>query len=373
MAAPLIDSFGPEVPRRIAAMVAAVHPGFDADAFVAAALDGHEPLGLMARGRHWGAALRAHLPSADAEAIGVLTASLGPARPVDGAPEGMAPFLYLPHSFVIAENGLDHLEVALDAQHALTQRFTAEFCIRPYLERHTEATLERLAAWTGDPSAHVRRLVSEGTRPRLPWAPRLRAFQRDPEPVLALLERLRDDPSGDVRRSVANNLNDIGKDHPERLVAMARRWMDGADAPRSRLVRHALRSRVRAGDPGALAALGFAPGTPVRARILAVDPAAPRIGETVRVVVEVVNPGTEAAAYALRLRVRFARPGTRAGTRVFTLGERLVGRGEAVEVAARISLAQHTTRTHHPGHHGLEVLVNGEVAACGGFEVGAPG
>jgi 3-methyladenine DNA glycosylase AlkC len=370
VATPLVESFGPEVPRRIASMVAAVHPGFDGEAFVAGALDGHAPLGLMARGRHWGAALRAHLPASDAQAIEVLTASLGPARPADGPPEGMAPFLYLPHSFVIAEHGLECLEVAFAAQHALTQRFTAEFCIRPFLERHPEATLARLADWTADPSARVRRLVSEGTRPRLPWAPRLRAFQRDPAPVLALLERLRDDPSEDVRRSVANNLNDIGKDHPEVLVATARRWMDGADPARVRLVRHALRSRISAGDPGALEALGFAPGAPARARIAAIEPTAPTIGATVRVRVEVTNPSDEAATYAIRLRVRFARPGPRAGVRVFTLGERRLAAGDSAEVAARISLAQHTTRTHHPGHHGLEVLVNGAVAATGGFELG---
>jgi 3-methyladenine DNA glycosylase AlkC len=100
------------------------------------------------------------------------------------------------------------------AQHAITQRFTCELSIRAFIDAEPERTLARLAEWTRDPSLHVRRLVSEGTRPRLPWAPRLRRFVDDPSPVLPLLEALRDDPSGYVRRSVANNLNDIAKDHP---------------------------------------------------------------------------------------------------------------------------------------------------------------
>lgn len=370
MAGRLVDRFGPEVPERIAVMVAAVDPRFDGEAFVADALAGHEPLGLMDRGRHFGAALRAHLPRDDAEAIALLARSLGPPRPADGPPEGMAPFLYLPHSFVIADHGLACFEVAMDAQRALTRVFTAEFCIRPFLERRPGQTLERLEGWAGDPDAHVRRLVSEGTRPRLPWAPRLGAFQRDPAPVLALLERLRDDPSAYVRRAVANNLNDIGKDHPGLLVATAARWARDAGPERTRLIRRALRSRIAAGDPAAMAVLGHDAAAPARARIMAIDPEAPRIGDVVRIAVEIVNPGPRAATYALRLRARFARPGGRTATRVFSLGERALGPGEAAAVTGRLSLAQHTTRTHHPGRHGVEVLVNGVVRAEGGFDLG---
>jgi len=369
MAAPLVDSFGRGIPRRIAAMVSAVAPSFDGDAFVAAALDGHEPLGLMNRGRHWAAALRTHLPDDDGEAIALLTRSLGPVRPADAPGEGMTSFLYLPHSFVIAAHGVGHFEIAMEAQHALTQRFTAEFCIRPFVDHDPERTFARLAEWTSDPNDHVRRLVSEGTRPRLPWAPRLRALQRDPTPSLPLLERLRDDPSEYVRRSVANHLNDIGKDHPDLLVATARRWAEGAGPERLRLLRHALRSRVAAGDPGALEALGFTPGAPADVRITGLDPAAPRIGDALRIDIAVTNTQAHPAGYAVRLRVTFARPRRTPGVRVFNLGERDLDPGETALIAGRVSLRQHTTRTHHPGRHGLEVLVNGVVRAERGFDL----
>ena len=169
----------------------------------------------------------------------------------------MAAFLYMPHLFFVARHGLDHFEDSMRAQHALTQLFTAEYSIRAFLEKHPGATLARLREWTADPSHHVRRLVSEGTRPRLPWAPRLRAFQKDPRPVLELLELLKDDPELYVRRSVANNLNDIGKDHPALLTAVAKRWLRGASPERRWIVSHALRSAVKRADAGALGALGY--------------------------------------------------------------------------------------------------------------------
>jgi thioesterase domain-containing protein len=213
LAEPLKNCFGTAIPKTIGQRVVEVYPAFPVRAFLTDALRGYEQFELMARGRHVARALARHLPADYPRAVGILVASLG-AKLEGSENQGMAPFFYLPHVLFVAEFGLDHFEPSMRAQYELTQRFTAEFSIRPFLERYPEQTLARLARWAADPSAHVRRLVSEGTRPRLPWAPRLRAFQRDPRPVLKLLELLKDDPVLYVRRSVANNLNDIGKDHP---------------------------------------------------------------------------------------------------------------------------------------------------------------
>ena len=162
-------------------MIRAVHADFPQDEFLRDALAGFGPLSLTGRGFHIAAALRKHLPADYPQAIDVLLASAS--QPHEHrASGGMAAFLYMPHLFFVAQHGLDHFEDSMRAQHALTQLFTAEYSIRAFLEKHPEATLARLREWTRDPSPHVRRLVSEGTRPRLPWAPRLRAFQKDPRP-----------------------------------------------------------------------------------------------------------------------------------------------------------------------------------------------
>jgi hypothetical protein len=212
MADRMRDSFGPDVIEWVAAGLEPVVPGFDRAGFIAACLDGFEDLELMDRGRRIADAMADHLPGDPHVAIPMVTASLGPVEP---GLSGMQPFRYLPHVMFVGSRCLPAFEESMTAQRALTVRFTAEFSIRPFLVEHRDATLARLKEWASDPDPHVRRLVSEGTRPRLPWAPRLREFVADPGPVLELLELLKDDESQYVRRSVANNLNDISKDHPE--------------------------------------------------------------------------------------------------------------------------------------------------------------
>lgn len=368
MGEPLKNSFGPEVPRRIGAMIASVDPDFAHEAFLAHALDGFENLELTPRARLVSAALARHLPADFEAASAVLTASLGP--PIAAAEiTGMEVFVYLPHVFFVAENGLHHFDAAMRLQYELTQRFTAEFSIRAFLERHPERTLERLREWASDPSPHVRRLVSEGTRPRLPWAPRLRAFQRDPTPVLDLLELLKDDPALYVRRSVANNLNDIGKDHPERLVETCGRWSRDATPERAWLIRHALRSAVKRGDRGALTLLGAGDAVGLTVTGSAISPPRAAIGEIVTIRVTVANELPEPRRVMLDLRVHFVKAGGRTSPKVFKGASFELAGGATREVEKRISLAQHTTRTHHPGRHAVDALLNGSPIPLGAFEV----
>jgi 3-methyladenine DNA glycosylase AlkC len=371
LAEPLKNSYGPAIPRRIAAMIDAVHPAFDSVAFVKDCLRGYDGLALVARGWKIADALHAHLPRDYPDAVEILVRSLGP-RLESPAGNGMAPFLYMPHAFFVARYGLGHFEPSMRAQYEITRRFTAEFSIRPFLERHREATLARLAEWARDPDAHVRRLVSEGTRPRLPWAPRLREFQRDPSPVLALLELLKDDPELYVRRSVANNLNDIGKDHPEVLFEVARRWKAGGDANRQWIVKHALRSAVKRGEAGALAALGY--GSSAGSLEVAHAAIAPRRvarGGAVAVAFEVRNAGKRKARAIVDFRIHFVKSNGRAAPKVFKLKAVELAAGESVALSKKVSLADLTTRRHYPGRHAVDALIDGRPVPIGSFELRA--
>ena len=370
MAEPLKNHFGPDVPRAIAAMIAAVHPPFPAKAFVRDALKGYDALELMPRGRHIAQALRHHLPLSYPEAIGILRASLDqPVARANGA--GMSSFIFMPHCFFVSQYGLDDFEPSMQAQYELTQRFTAEFSIRPFLMRHPEATLKRLAQWARDPDEHVRRLVSEGSRPRLPWAPRLPAFQADPTPVLALLELLKDDPALYVRRSVANSLNDIGKDHPQILAKTARRWMVDAPAERARIVRHALRWAVKQGQPWALDVLGY--GKKARVELLgaAIAPATVRIGEKVRLEFSLRNPTRRSQDLMVDFQVHYQRANGVSRAKVFKLKAVELGGGATVTLQKTVSLAELTTRKHYPGEHRVDALVNGQAFALGNFTLQA--
>lgn len=257
--ASLKDLLGPEAIDCLAQNIALVHPRFDQTRFRAAALQGLDPLALMERGQHIAVALRASLPPTYADAVGILLASLTPPlTQTDG--NGLAVMFYLPHSSFIAQFGLspehnggdDPFDISMRAQYELTRRFSAEFCIRPFLIQQQRRTIARLLEWTSDPDPHVRRLCSEGTRPRLPWGLRLPSLVRDPSPTAPILEALKDDPSLYVRRSVANHLGDIAKDHPAYVFATCERWLDDASDEVKWLIRHALRHPAKKGDAAAL-------------------------------------------------------------------------------------------------------------------------
>jgi 3-methyladenine DNA glycosylase AlkC len=371
VAEPLKNQFGTAVPRRIAEMISGVYPEFPADAFVREALEGYEALDLTPRGWRIAEALHHHLPRNYEEAANILLASLGPKLEATEG-NGMSPFLYLPHVFFVAKYGLDHFDVSMHAQYELTQRFTAEFSIRRYLERYPDTTLARLEQWAHDESPHVRRLVSEGTRPRLPWAPRLREFQKDPRPVLALLELLKDDPELYVRRSVANNLNDIGKDHPSLLVETARAWMKDATEERRWLIRHALRSAVKRAEPGALEIMGYHAEANVSIDNVRITPARPQIGDSVEIAFEVTNTDSGRQRVLVDLRVHFVKANGKIGPKVFKLKTFEFDSNESVRLRKRIALTEMTTRKHYAGAHQVEVLLNGRARPIGAFDLVNP-
>ncbi len=234
-------------------------PSFKAEAFKLSARTDLAPLGILQRGQHLARVMRTYLPQRYEDAIAVLVGSLTPPHS-ETADLGMGVFFYLPHTCFVSTYGLDAehndgkdpFPTSMRAHHELTRRFTAEFSIRPFLIRWPERTLAQLLQWTRDPDPHVRRLCSEGTRPRLPWATRIPDFVKDPNPVLPLLEILKDDADLYVRRSVANHVGDIAKDHPKLAFHLCERWLDGASAERKWLIRHAVRHPAKKGVPAAL-------------------------------------------------------------------------------------------------------------------------
>jgi 3-methyladenine DNA glycosylase AlkC len=368
MAEPLKNHFGADVPATIAAMVAAVHPPFPARAFLRDALKGYDALELMPRGRHLAQVLHTHLPAHYPEAVRILVQSTQ--QPVQrNVGSGMAGFLFMPHCFFVSQHGLAHFDESMAALHTLTQRFTAEFAIRPFLIQQQDATLQRLRTWAHDPSEHVRRLVSEGTRPRLPWAMRLPSFQANPAPALALLELLKDDPALYVRRSVANHLNDIGKDHPALLTDTARRWLKNASPEREWIVRHALRWAVKQGDAGALKVLGFVQGAQFKITNTSITPHRVKIGSAVAIAFRVQSTLAEPQDLMVDLQVHYAKANGKTSAKVFKLTTlRLDARG-SVPIEKKLKLEDLTTRKHYAGRHRVEALVNGAAYPVGEFEL----
>jgi 3-methyladenine DNA glycosylase AlkC len=330
-----------------------------------AGLDGLE---LTARGWHIADVMHDHLPRPFAAAAEVLIASLGPEL-VGTEAFGLAPFRYLPHVCFVQKYGLNDFEPAMRAQYELTKRFSAEQSIRAFLVRYPDETYARLREWAGDGNVHVRRLVSEGTRPRLPWAPRLRAFQDDPRPVVALLERLKDDPERYVQRSVANSLNDIGKDHPDRAVEVCRRWSVGASPARLWIVRHALRALVKKGHRGALAALGVDGKPAVRIDGVKLAPRRIKLGDSLRFSFAIASTAKKAQDLLIDYAVHYVKANGATRPKVFKLRKLALSPGERLELGDTLSFKDLTTRRHYPGRHRLDLLINGIPHPLGEFDV----
>lgn len=362
----LKDGLGPDVASLIATMIERVFPEFSRKAFLADALKGYDALELTDRARQLCRALRTHLPKDPERAIEILVESLGPIEEGQLL-SGMEPFRYLPHVYFVADYGLDCFDASMRAQYELTQRFSAEYSIRAFLVKEPERTLAVLRRWAHDPSEHVRRLASEGCRPRLPWAPRLRAFQADPAPVLELLELLKDDPSPYVRRSVANNLNDISKDHPELAIEVAARWMEDAPPERRELIRHALRGLIKQGHPGALAVMGARHGADAAITEASVEPSRLAIGESVRIAFVIRNTGPQQERFVVDYCVHFVKANGETSPKVFKIATIELDPNESRAVSRKRSLLQRTTRTHYSGIHRIDALINGMPHPIGAF------
>lgn len=371
MAEPLKTFFSPALVRRLAGDLTRVEPTFPSRAFIKDAGAGLDELELLDRGRHIATALGKHLPPAYPDALDVLLRSLGPEHATDElVGVGLAPFFYLPHTLFVAEHGLEHFELSMRAQYELTKRFSAEGSIRPYIAKYPDRTFAMLREWTRDPNAHVRRLVSEGTRLRLPWAIRVPWLDRNPDRVLEVLELLKDDPTTLVRRSIANNLNDLGKVHPKLLVETCGAWLDDASADRRTLVEHALRSAIKRGEAGALRLLGFGQKPAVALEQVRFDPPRVAIGGRVAVRFALRSKAPRSQNLLVDLAVHFVKTNG-SSPKVFKVKRIVLEPRGRVNLQTTVSLAVHTTRNPRPGRHAVDVLVNGVAFPVGSFDVTA--
>jgi len=340
--------FNPDRLRLTARQLAALHPRFNAAAFLALALRDLETLELMDRLRRTAEAFDRALPLPFAEQVAVLLAH---------APQ-------IGHSFVaiwpcehVARRGLEQPALALPALRALTRHGSAEFALRPFLASDLTATLAVLIGWTTSPDEHVRRLASEGSRPRLPWGQSLRALITDPSPTLPLLTTLRADPCLYVRKSVANHLNDITKDHPGIVLDLVAGW-DRRDARTAWIVRHALRTLVKKGHPRALALLGVG-AAPRLAATLTVAPAQIQLGDAVTFSVQLASTSARAQSLAVDYAVHYVRPSGRTSVKVFKWTTLTLAPGETTTLTKRQTIRDFSTRRHHPGVHRVELQING--------------
>jgi len=350
------DWFDEQAATQLADQFSAASREFDRRKFLRMAKKDLSSLEFQARVKQFAAALAASLPDDIPEALDILTRSLPPAH--HDCEEVSDGWLQWPLGYFIAEYATDHLDPAFEAMTQLTARFTSEFAVRPYVEKYPDEIFARLLKLCAAPNPHVRRWCSEGTRTRLPWGRKLHTLIEDPSPILPILEALKNDDELYVRRSVANNLNDLAKDHPVLVVSISKKWMKGASDERAWIVRHALRTLIKDGNQGALGVMGFHPPKGIEAHFSS-SPAAITIGDSVEMEATLTNRGRIYRKLVVDYAVHYARKASKISAKVFKWKTLELPAGESITLQKKHPMRVTTVRALYPGAHKVELQVNG--------------
>lgn len=360
---PFKNVFNQQLVTHIAERFSNVLEQFNSRAFIGSSMQNFEHLELKARSNQITQALITHLPDDFVEASeAILNTLAAPSEEEKIAPsdqqQGLRGWAIMPIADYVAEQGMAHLDLSVKLLFELTMRFSSEFAIRPFLHNHQSEMLEFLHQQCQHPNMHIRRLISEGTRPRLPWGMQLTNFVTDPLPVIALLEKLKDDEAEYVRRSVANNLNDIAKDHPDLVSKIAKKWWPKADKNRQRLIRHACRTLLKNGHPSVLATFGFHPPE-LKSVELLVEQKAINFGEAVSFSLILHSSSNQPQKMMIDYAVHHQKANKGTTAKVFKWKTLTLNNSGKENLSKSHVFKAITTRKYYPGEHSIEVFVNG--------------
>jgi 3-methyladenine DNA glycosylase AlkC len=347
--AQLKDWFDEARYHSLAALFQTAAPKFNPKRFLASTLDGLPERSLMQRLHQTSLAFDTALPGSFRQKVAALKKV---------APNLGHNFIGIFLSDFVATFGLDEPDFALEALRHFTRFGSAEFAIRPFIQRDLDRTLQVMHTWTADPNEHVRRLASEGSRPRLPWGLRLQSLVQNPEPTGRILDALRDDPALYVRKSVANHLNDITKDHPHWVLDRLAAWDITTSPHRSWIAKHACRTLIKRGHPQALTLFGFGQKPAVIAA-LAVSPSTLQLGHALTLAATITSTARKAQSLAIDYIVHYIKASGGSSEKVFKWTEVTLAPGTTLNLSKKQTLRDFTTRRHYPGHHRLELQING--------------
>ena len=336
----------------VAAAFEQVYPPFDREAFFALVYDNAwEQRTLTQRMRHIPTVLQTLLPPDYRAALEILKR----AAPLLGQHQ----FHAISFSEFVPTYGLNDWEASLPALAYFTRYGSSEQAVRPFILKDTPRMMAQMLEWTGDENEHVRRLASEGCRPRLPWGMAFTFFKKDPSPILPILERLKNDPSEYVRRSVANNLNDIAKDNPAVVIEVLHRWQVDADKNVQWIIQHALRSLIKAGHAEALALLGYSSGAEVTVKSLTLSSDMVSMNQTFTISAEIESHGSQSQNLVIDYVVYFMKANGKQAPKVFKLTKANIQPGQTLRIEKKVTFQPITTRVYYAGEHALALKVNG--------------
>jgi 3-methyladenine DNA glycosylase AlkC len=356
--AQLKDWFDEKRYRFIAQELGAIALKFDAALFLKRTLTGLADRSLMQRVHECALAAEAALAGSFQQKVRVL--------------QKLAPRLN--HSFVaiflsdfVATFGEKEFEFSMESLRYFTRFGSSEFAVRTFIQNDPDRALAILLGWTQDADEHVRRLASEGSRPRLPWGLQLKKLVHDPSPCAAILEALKEDESLYVRRSVANHLNDITKDHPEWVLSRLEAWDLGKE-PLTWIARHACRTLIKRGDQRALQLFGFGKKAAVAAALM-LSGKGLNLGERLGIEATITSESSKTQSLAVDYVMHYVKARGVTFEKVFKWTELELAARETLVLRKNQVIRDFSTRKHHAGHHRVELQINGQRVAAAGFDL----
>jgi 3-methyladenine DNA glycosylase AlkC len=366
MAELLKHMYNPQFFERLTAVLLETVPSFDERRFIFKIFDRTWPdLELKQRTRQITIALHEFLPAEFSEAARIVT-SISSSIRGRKEKEQSYPFIFLPD--YIELYGLENFDESMKAIEEITKLVSAEFAIRQFILKYPDATMRQMTLWSNHEDPAVRRLASEGCRPRLPWSQELTMFRKDPSMILPILENLKTDPSEYVRRSVANNLNDIAKDNPSLVIKTAKRWK-GDSLETKWIIRHGCRTLLKKGVEEVLRMHGFKADRRCTIEHLNVSKAV-KIGDYLRFDFVFRNLEKRSEQFRIEYVVHYVTSTGKISPKVFKIGEYKIQGTSSVSISRRQSFKNFTTRKHYQGKHTLTILINGKSKARQDFVVG---
>jgi len=352
---PFKNELSPEKARIIGAALKKAHPAFPLPLFTRGLDAALEPLELKQRVIHLAERIAGCLPEDPRVMFPVLTESLSAG--------GLRGFLVWPLTEIVSRKGLAHFKESMAALEEMTKVFTGEFAIRPFLKTHPDKSFKQLHTWCDHPDEHVRRLVSEGSRPLLPWGGNLMDLLQPPHPTLGLLEKLHRDPSDYVRLSVSNHLNDFSKHHPELVIATLARWRKAApgDPRLEKIARHACRTLLKAGHPGAMELHGYGSAKAIELEVFDLTKRSVKLGGHLEYRLVIRNNSKRAVKAMFDYAIHHRKANGSLSPKVFKGRIKELAAGERWEITGRHPLKPVTTRVYHAGVHGFEPRINGRI------------
>ena len=360
---PLKNMYSTQVITDLATDLQTVYPAFLTEAFIASVMDDTwESLELKARMRQITLCLGKYLPSDYPKAISIINEAI---KTQGSWLESFC--LYYPDFVEMFGQDPAHWDISIEALGYYTRYASSEFAVRPFIIHHEQRMMAQMLVWSTSEDEHQRRLASEGCRPALPWGQALTKYKKDPSPILPILENLKNDTSLFVRKSVANNLNDISKTHPDLVLEIARRWYGQTDHT-DWIVKHALRTLLKKGHVEALSIFGYFGSDSLSIADFQLDNAKLAIGESLGFSFTVC--ATADTKLRLEYAIDYMKANGKHSRKIFKISELPFSAGQRKTYHKQHHMADLSTRKHYAGEHMVTVIVNGIEQGTLGFELG---